>query len=68
MNTKGIRFDYYIKDIVFLKTDKDQEQRIVTGILAREDGISYCLMNGTVESWHYSFEITSDRNVLKTLS
>jgi hypothetical protein len=57
-------FQYWIGDTVYLKTDKDQCKRMVTGICIRPQGITYALVCGTNESWHYEFEITSDVDVL----
>jgi len=61
-----IKFD--IGHIVFLKTDIDQLERIVTGISIRPDGVSYILVNGTTESYHYDFEINEKRDIVKATS
>lgn len=49
-------------DIVFLITDDQQLERIVTGWIVRPQGISYYLSCGTVETLHYDFEIGTDKN------
>lgn len=49
-------------DIVFLITDPQQEERIVTGWIVRPMGISYYLLCGTLESLHYDFEIGTDKD------
>ena len=57
---------FNIRDKVFLDTDTDQNERVVTGIIIRETRITYGLSCGTNESWHDDFEITTEKNVLKT--
>jgi hypothetical protein len=59
MNTK-----YNIGDIVFLKTDKEQEARIITGILIRPNGYVFYLSKSDLETTHYEIEFTSDINEL----
>lgn len=61
-------FDFEIGDMVYLKTDMEQHSRIVTGINIRENGILFCLMFTTTESWHYGFELTKERDVIKATS
>ena len=56
---------YNIGDSVYLKTDTDQYERIVTAILIRQCGIMYSLSQATNDSYHYDFEISRDRNILK---
>lgn len=52
---------------VYLKTDTDQKLRLITGILVRPNGcISYELSCGVDTRWHYDFEVTTERDVLKT--
>ena len=57
---------YDIGDMVYLHTDNDQLQRVVTGILVKPSSLTYALSCGSNESWHYDFEITVEKNVLKT--
>ena len=57
---------YNIGDMVYLHTDNDQLQRVVTGILVKPSSLTYALSCGSNESWHYDFEITVEKNVLKT--
>lgn len=57
---------YNIGDSVYLKTDTDQNERIVSGLLIRKTHLIYYLVCGTNESAHYDFEITVDKDVLKT--
>lgn len=51
-------------DIVYLKTDKDQLPRIITGIIVRPTGCGYYLSSGTGESLHYDFEFSYEENLL----
>lgn len=61
------QFEYWFGDTVYLKTDRDQSKRMVTGISVRPGGVTYALTCGSnVETWHYSFEITADIDVLIT--
>lgn len=59
---------FCMRDVVYLKTDPDQLARIVTGVLIREDGIKYYLSCGMDETYHYGFEITKERDVVKATS
>jgi len=61
INTK---FDF--GDTVYLKTDPDQLERIVTGFSVKPNSLCYSLCHSTTESWHWDFEITKDRDILKT--
>jgi hypothetical protein len=59
------KYDY--EQQVYLKTDVDQKLRIVTGLLIRPNGlISYELSCGTECRWHYDFEISTEKDVLKS--
>ena len=66
MKKYGIELE--IGQEVYLKTDPDQKQRIITGICIRKGNISYIMMCETMESWHYAFEITTERDVVKATS
>jgi hypothetical protein len=58
-----IESKYEIGQIIYLKTDIDQKQRIVTGIIVRSQSILYELSCGTETSGHYDFEITTEQNI-----
>lgn len=51
-----------IGDVVFLKTDKEQDPRIITGILIRPYGNLYYLSKCETETTHFDIEFTSDIN------
>lgn len=58
---------YNLGDIVYLKTDKEQSQRIITAILIKPLGCNYELSQSTTTSWHFDFEFTMQENtILKT--
>jgi len=48
-------------EIVYLKTDKDQYPRIVTGFTVNPNGILYRLGVMHIESTHYELEITKEK-------
>ena len=59
-----IKFD--IGQSVYLKTDNTQRERLVTGINLKPDkSVTYCLVLETTESWHYEFEISCERDIIK---
>jgi hypothetical protein len=60
INTQ-IPFDYF--DIVYLITDRDQKPYQVTGIkLTPGSEVVIQLQSGTMESWHYIGEISTEKN------
>jgi len=60
-----IETKYNIGDIVFLMTDIEQLQRIVTGILIRpNNAIIYHLTCGSTETTHYDLEMVSEKNIM----
>lgn len=52
---------HQIGDIVFLKTDPEQNERIVTEIRIRPNSILYSLSCGTTDSQHYEIEISTTK-------
>ncbi len=60
-----IKTKFNIGDIVYLKTDNDQNERLVTGFHIRQNSTSYILTCGTEESYHYDFEISKNIDVIK---
>jgi len=53
---------FEIEEVVFLITDNEQSLRIVTAIQVSKRQLLYRLVCGTSESWHYEFEISSNKN------
>jgi len=56
---------YPMGRIVYLCTDEEQKQRIVTGYIIRPgSALLYMLTCGTTETNHYAMEISKDKNIL----
>lgn len=53
---------FELEEVVFLITDVDQTQRMITGITINKGYLLYRLACGTNESWHYEYEISTDKN------
>ena len=64
MKKLTLTINYEVGDTVFVKTDIDQQQRIVTGISIRNNDILYQVSCGIEISEHYDFELSSNINVL----
>ena len=56
---------FEIGQSVYLKTDSDQHERLVTAIIVRGYGLLYSLSHGTEESTHYDFEINPEKDITK---
>ena len=56
--------EYELGDIVYLKTDEEQSQRIVTCIHITPNNLQYRLACGSSDSYHYCFEITPEKSYL----
>lgn len=62
----GHKIEFEIGQIVYLKTDNEQQGRMVIGISLRPHrSVTYCLALGTTETWHYGIEIDDERDVIK---
>lgn len=59
---------YDIGDIVYLKTDGEQKERMITGIRITPGNHLYYLSCGDEESTHYDIEITREKDILKTFN
>jgi len=59
--------DIKIKDKVYIKSDPDQLERVVTAITQRECGYIYEISFCTEVSSHYSFELSTEKDVLKSV-
>jgi hypothetical protein len=59
--------EFEIGELCYLKTDIDQQERIVTGIMQRPNCILYYLSLGCNETVHYSIEMTKTKDILKSL-
>lgn len=54
-------------DLVYLKTDKEQEQRMITALVLKPNQIEYQLSCGLSATWHFECEITETKNELISL-
>jgi hypothetical protein len=52
-------------ELVYLRTDPDQLQRMVTGIkICLTSELMYELSSGTIVSWHYEMELSRDKQII----
>jgi len=56
-----IDVEFEPEQIVYLKTDPDQHERIVTEYKVGRNFILYCLSCGTEFTSHYAFEISKEK-------
>lgn len=59
--------NFKIGEFVYLKTDDEQLSRIITARTEREGGMTYAVAQGTIETWHYGFEMTRNKDLFKSL-
>lgn len=59
---------YNIGDMVYLKTDNEQSERMITAIQINPGNLLYRLNCGTTETWHYEFEINKEKDIIKSLT
>lgn len=57
---------FNIGDMVYLKTDRDQYERMIIGIFISPVGISYRCAAGNLETNHYEIELAKEKNVMIT--
>lgn len=60
--------EFEIGAVVYLKTDMDQQPRIVYGFKVFKNDILYTLACGTQSSDHYAIEIAAEKNILVSTS
>ena len=63
-----ITLKYEFGDIVYLKTDPDQLERMVTRAIISPNGVLYEVTCGTTASTHYEMEMTEHRDIKKQLN
>lgn len=63
-NVQVCEFKFSIGDIVYLKTDVDQDPRMVTAMTLRQTGIIYELSIDSRTSWHIDLEISTEKNLI----
>jgi len=59
-----IETKYSIGQVVFLATDTDQKERLITGITIRPNSVIYILACGIDESTHYDIEFALEKNYI----
>ena len=60
--------EFEIGQTVYLRTDKEQDARIVTGIRVRGGStLVYDLSCGMVETCHFGMEMAAERNAVKVM-
>lgn len=56
---------FKLGDFAYLKTDVDQFERMVTGVkICLTNEILYELSCGVSVTWHYEYEISSEKRIL----
>lgn len=64
-----IETQHNIGDTVYIKTDRDQKERIITAIYIRGNNlITYVTTCCGEEVWCYEFEISAEKDILKYLT
>jgi hypothetical protein len=63
----GIKSFFDYGEVVYLKTDQLQVERIITAITVRGNYITYELSTSELVSWHSDVEITRDFDELKKI-
>ena len=67
--SSGYKLEFEIQQTVYLKTDKEQKPRLVTGISLRPfNSVTYGLTENATETWHYGFEINDERDIIMATS
>lgn len=62
---KNIDVEYEIGDIVYLKTDPEQQERLVFCYRVYDTHVLYDLACGILSSCHYDFEISPQKDYKK---
>lgn len=57
-----IENEYNIGDIVYLKTDEKQLQRLLFAIEISSTGLLYRLACGEINTYHYAIEMTTEKS------
>jgi hypothetical protein len=63
--TTVINHEFERGDVVFLKTDPEQNPALVCGLCVYKEGeVMYEIIKGTITSKHWAFELSSEKNIL----
>jgi hypothetical protein len=61
--------EFQISQTVYLRTDTEQNARLITGIQLRPfNSVMYGVSQGTTESWHFGFELSDERDIIMVTS
>ena len=64
-----LTFPYKIGEVVYLRTDPEQLERIITSITIRQGSVLYGVtLSDEKESWHSDFELSKNKNILKAIN
>ena len=68
-NTCRILVDtpYYIGMSVYIKTDPEQKEYIVVGILIEPTQLKYLIRHDRTDDYFFEMELSHEKNILKTL-
>jgi hypothetical protein len=59
-----IETPYNFGDVVFIKTDEEQKERMITEICVKSPSLLvFQLTHGVTCSWHYEYEFETEINV-----
>ena len=58
-----MEIEYEIGEVVYLRTDRDQLERLVYSLEIMQNTVHYVLVNGTTVSKHAGFEISKNKQV-----
>jgi hypothetical protein len=59
----AIEVEHKIGDIVYLRTDTDQDEHIVTSYIVTSKDVLYEIARGSMTTTHYDFEICTDKEL-----
>lgn len=57
---------FNIGQTVYLLTDEDQKPRLITSIIVNKYDLLYQMNNGTLQSTHYDYEISEEKQLQLT--
>lgn len=61
-----IKNNFNIGATVYIKTDIEQHEHIITCILVTANGVKYLVKKGSADFYCYDFELSVTKNVLTT--
>ena len=61
---RKLELEFEIREFVYLRTDPEQNERLITGYIVRETTILYLTSFQDSETPHYGYELSREKNVL----